>query len=219
MPTDAAAEKYGFTDAVFLKLDIQGAELEVLESAPKLLENSLLALRVEVEFLPIYQSQPLFSDIDQHLRGRGFLPVSLLQLRNWRRTTRYRVGRGTGPLQYSRGQLAHADAVYFRDPAALTDHTPQGVQAILKAAFLALTYECVDHAAFLLTFPGVRAYLETTYRLDVSAALGRVSRTLARRHRRRQWLRLGKEAGDLVGQTFCNLLGRPLHVTGPWPDR
>jgi len=75
LPLDDAAAKFGLTDASYLKLDIQGAELEVLQSGPRLLAESVMALRVETEFLPIYKGQPLQKDIDGCLRAHGFMPM------------------------------------------------------------------------------------------------------------------------------------------------
>jgi len=54
-----------------MKVDVQGAELAVLEGAGDLL-RSVRALEVEVEFNPLYEGQPLFGDIDRTLRERGF---------------------------------------------------------------------------------------------------------------------------------------------------
>lgn len=56
----------------FLKIDVQGAELDVLQGAQSKLEETL-AIQVEVEFLEIYEKQPLFSEIDQFLRRKGFI--------------------------------------------------------------------------------------------------------------------------------------------------
>jgi FkbM family methyltransferase len=55
----------------FLKIDVQGAELDVLRGAEKLLPTTLV-VQTEVEFLPMYENQPLFGDIDAHLRAAGF---------------------------------------------------------------------------------------------------------------------------------------------------
>jgi FkbM family methyltransferase len=54
-----------------LKLDLQGYELEALRGAGELLKDVQLIL-TEVEYLPLYAGQPLFSDIDLFLRGQGF---------------------------------------------------------------------------------------------------------------------------------------------------
>lgn len=55
----------------FLKMDVQGAELDVLSGAPKSLE-SVLVVQTEVEFVELYERQPLFAEIDSALRQAGF---------------------------------------------------------------------------------------------------------------------------------------------------
>jgi FkbM family methyltransferase len=42
----------------FLQVDTQGADLQVLEGAEQTLAKGTLALKVEVEFTPLYQDQP-----------------------------------------------------------------------------------------------------------------------------------------------------------------
>ena len=54
-----------------LKLDVQGGELAVLESASETLKRTLV-VHVETEFFPMYKDQPLFRDIDAFLSGNGF---------------------------------------------------------------------------------------------------------------------------------------------------
>lgn len=66
---DDVAEARG---ADFLKLDVQGGELMVLQGATATLRD-VLVLHTEVEFLPMYRRQPLFADIDALLRGQGFV--------------------------------------------------------------------------------------------------------------------------------------------------
>ena len=55
-----------------LKLDTQGSEAEILHHATKTLERCLI-IQCEVEFVPLYEEQPLFADVDRLLRGRGFM--------------------------------------------------------------------------------------------------------------------------------------------------
>lgn len=55
----------------FLKMDIQGSELKVLENGVNVL-NSTVLVQVEVEFVEMYKDQPLFSDVDSFLRSQGF---------------------------------------------------------------------------------------------------------------------------------------------------
>jgi FkbM family methyltransferase len=189
MPLDSAAVEYGFTDAVFMKIDIQGSELEVFASGPQLLREALLAIRTEISFIPLYQDQPLYCDVDSYLRGCGFVPMRFVELHHWRRTTKRKHPHLTrGPMPYSRGQIVHGDMLYFRDPDTMADDTPEAIQALLKAAFLALAYEYIDHALAIVTRPAVAEHLQSTYGLEPVSALGDVSRFQARQYRRAQWL-------------------------------
>ncbi|MGI9436260.1 MAG: FkbM family methyltransferase [Geminicoccaceae bacterium] len=56
----------------FLKLDVQGAELVVLENAMETLKH-ISIVQAEVSFVPLYKNQPLFADIDRFLREQGFM--------------------------------------------------------------------------------------------------------------------------------------------------
>lgn len=55
----------------FIKLDAQGSSLSVLQNAQRVLKD-VTVLQVEVEFLRMYQNQPLFADVDIFLRSQGF---------------------------------------------------------------------------------------------------------------------------------------------------
>jgi FkbM family methyltransferase len=198
MQLDAAVQKYDLANAVYMKIDIQGAEREVFASAPQLLRQQMLVIRTEVSFIPIYYNQPLFSDINAQLREYGFVPIGFVELHHWRRTTRRKHPQlAEGPIPYSRGQMVHGDMVYFRDPALMPDETPQEIEQLLKAAFLAITYEYVDHAAAMLSRPAVARHLQSRYDCDWQQALSAVSRTLARQHRQAEWARRWRETKRL----------------------
>lgn len=55
----------------FIKMDVQGSELNVFKGASKALESALV-IQVEVEFVELYQGQPMFCDVDRYLRGKGY---------------------------------------------------------------------------------------------------------------------------------------------------
>lgn len=56
----------------FLKLDVQGSELTILENAAEKLKSTLV-IHVETLFVPFYKDQALFGEIDIILRKAGFL--------------------------------------------------------------------------------------------------------------------------------------------------
>jgi FkbM family methyltransferase len=87
-----------------LKVDTQGTELDVLKGTGKLLDN-VLAVELEIEFVPQYLGQAVFSDVDSYMRQQGFT------LRGIRRT--YWRTKGNYVHSFG-GQLFHGDALYLR---------------------------------------------------------------------------------------------------------
>ncbi len=77
-----------------LKLDLQGYELQALKGAEGLLDRTHIII-TEVEFIAMYDGQPLFGDVDTYLRSKGFALHNLYDL--W-------------TLQ--NGQLTSGDALY-----------------------------------------------------------------------------------------------------------
>ncbi len=69
---DEAVEDLGVTDKrLFLKLDTQGTEDDVLKGAPRTLER-VVGLKVELSLLELYQGQARFDELDAHIRRLGF---------------------------------------------------------------------------------------------------------------------------------------------------
>lgn len=62
-------EEIGDTD--YIKIDVQGSEVDVFRGAPRTLAKTTL-IQTEVEFVELYEGQPLFTDVDRILRGAGF---------------------------------------------------------------------------------------------------------------------------------------------------
>jgi FkbM family methyltransferase len=105
---DHNLDAHGILYADFLELDVQGAELDVLTGAQAILRTSVLALQVEVEFVEMYERQPLFGDVDRFLRDSKFQLFDL---------ARYRVRRGElRSAITTRGQLLWGQAMYLRRP-------------------------------------------------------------------------------------------------------
>ena len=126
-------------DADFLKLDVQGGELDVLKGAGAMIER-VVAVHCEVEFSPVYVDQPLYGDIDSHLRSKGF---ELIDIKN----AGYSTVKGL-PRPVSKSHLLWGEAVYMRRPEKLVE---LGSNKILSAAFIAhVNYGMYDIAASFL---------------------------------------------------------------------
>ena len=188
---DDAAQRFSFTDAAFMKIDIQGAELEAMQSAPKLVGESLLCIRTEVEFAPLYIDQPLFADIDAELRAKGFMLASFPELHAWRRGSDAKPDRWSGgatPL--SQPQLIHGDALYFRRPELLGDGTPAEQDRAINYALLAFIYGQMDLSASVLTRPPIATRVREQSGGDASTLVTDLSAWHAKRQRKR----MGKAA-------------------------
>ncbi|WP_216905518.1 FkbM family methyltransferase [Synechococcus sp. CCY 0621] len=129
--------------ADFIKLDAQGAELMILENA-KVTLKSVSVIQCEVEFVELYEGQPLMADVDSFLRSQGFTFLRFLSIK----------GRPYKPLQLSEcpddpiSQALWADAIYIRDFRRLSHWDNHQ----LKAAVFLLheLYRAFDLSAFLL---------------------------------------------------------------------
>jgi FkbM family methyltransferase len=111
----------------YLKIDVQGAELLVMENASKALAGALV-LETEVEFIPIYKDQPLFGDIQSFLVKRGFMLHKLIDI----------AGRTLRPLALpnrfmAMSQALWADAIFIRDYFVLASYSNE---QLLKAALV-----------------------------------------------------------------------------------
>jgi len=70
MQTQRLDDIADIADIDYLKLDVQGAELDIIQGGPRLLQGTSV-VHTEVEFIPMYADQPLFGDIDVALRKCG----------------------------------------------------------------------------------------------------------------------------------------------------
>ena len=113
-----------------LKLDIQGAELEVLKGASASIGNSLAA-EVEVEFHQMYEQQPLFDQIFAFMKSQGFDFVDFI--------TFYRF---SPDINVGLGQLTFADALFMRSPELISKSSDASV--IRRYSAICAIYERGD---------------------------------------------------------------------------
>jgi FkbM family methyltransferase len=93
-----------------LKIDIQGGELAVFENGREKLRNTV-AIQTEVSFMPLYQGQPMFADIDRELRSQGFIPHAFEAIKKWP------IAPYAHPDNFRQeiNQLLEADVIYVKD--------------------------------------------------------------------------------------------------------
>jgi FkbM family methyltransferase len=74
---DLAAEADWADHVSYLKIDVQGGELDVLRGAERLLSGTVAAVEIEVSLVELYRGQPLFSEVNTYMGERGFCPVRI----------------------------------------------------------------------------------------------------------------------------------------------
>lgn len=118
--------------ADMLKIDVQGAELMVMQNAGAVLDG-LVVIQTEVEFLPLYKDQPLFCDVQTFLRSQGFVFHRFEPL-----VSRMITPLSTGGSPYAGlSQTVWADAIFIRD-----FHRLANVPTSKLVALAAVMHDC-----------------------------------------------------------------------------
>ncbi len=105
----------------FIKVDVQGSELDILRGAVDTL-GQVLGIETEVEFVPLYEDQPLFADVDSFVRQQGFTFFNFLYSHSGHFAGRMASPVSTAFVQnpllrpQAAGQLITADALYLINP-------------------------------------------------------------------------------------------------------
>jgi FkbM family methyltransferase len=136
---DNFARQHGLDDVDFIKIDIQGAELDVFEGGVETLAH-VVAIVSEVEFIPHYIDQPLFGDVcaflaDQDIMFHKFLGVG---------------GRALKPVVIANNpnfpsQHIWSDAVFIRHVTKIPDLPSD---KLLKLGMLSFIYGSPDLAFY-----------------------------------------------------------------------
>lgn len=101
----------------FLKLDIQGAELEVLKGSVNTLKN-ILGLEVEVNFKEIYKNIPLANDVEKFLYNQGFVLNDFLTYFRWAKSPQRIIDKDE-IIRF--GEIVHGDALFLRTPEKIIE--------------------------------------------------------------------------------------------------
>ena len=121
--------------AEFIKIDVQGAELDIFQGGLQTLKDVLFIV-AEVEFVELYLGQPLFGDVSSFLQKQGFMFHKFADL----------AGRALKPIMLGGSvntatQHMWADAVFIRDLNQFDNFTSE--QLLITGA-LAFVYNSPD---------------------------------------------------------------------------
>ena len=133
-------QKIGNID--FIKIDVQGAELDIFQGASKTLKN-VLKIVCEVEFVPHYQNQPLFGDVCNYLVKHDLMFNKFLGL----------SGRALKPIMLNNdpnlaSQHIWSDAVFVHHVQKIKNLTDE---QILKLSLLSCVYFSLDLTFYCLS--------------------------------------------------------------------
>jgi FkbM family methyltransferase len=156
------ANESGVRTVDFIKLNVQGAEHEILDGAGPILDSAL-GILIEVAFVESYRKRPFFSDTDQFLRSRGFTFFDLL--------AHHYIGRANSPIAAQHlataepklgqlvsawGQLIEGHALYLKDPIGDNNAAQLDTVRTLKLIALAEAFGQIEYALELTAWLAAR---------------------------------------------------------------
>ncbi len=122
----------------FIKIDVQGGELSVLEGAVRTL-SSTLGVEAEVEFTSLYEEQPLFGEICDFLTKYDFEFVDFTTIGRWERQSFNGFG-----------QAVYGDALFLKSPeTVLRNH--RTIEQLSNYLKILLVYYRLDMIDFVIS--------------------------------------------------------------------
>ena len=139
---DYFIENHDVDNIDFIKIDVQGAELDIFKGGSKALKN-VLKIVCEVEFIQHYENQPLFGDVCNYLSQHDLMFNKFLGL----------AGRALKPLVVNNNpnqpsQHIWSDAVFIRHIQKI--HNLSDAQ-LIKLSLLACVYFSLDLTFYCLS--------------------------------------------------------------------
>lgn len=132
---DSFVDEHPIGPIDMVKIDVQGAELDIFKGGQTALKNTL-AIVSEVEFIPLYKKQPLFGDVSAYLETQGMMFHNFVTL----------SGRCLTPIAINNNpnhpsQVMWADAMFIKN---IADLAKEDDAALYKLALFAFMYASAD---------------------------------------------------------------------------
>jgi len=126
---DAITEARNWSRVDFVKMDVQGAELDIIQGGQRGF-SGVLAVVAEISFSPVYLGQPLFGDISAALTSAGLEFHRFVHLGGMARTT----------TRSDQAQILWGDGLWLRAPETVD------IEQTARLAVLATLYGQLDVA-------------------------------------------------------------------------
>jgi FkbM family methyltransferase len=124
----------------FLGLDVEGAEMDLLQSGRRTIGGEVLGIMMEVMFHELLKGQKTFGELAAYLDSLGYRFIWLSP-----HDSEYAFSRR--PIGWrARGVNVTGDALFLRDPLSVRETHPDPDLGLAKLAFMALNFEMVDYA-------------------------------------------------------------------------
>jgi len=154
---DGLAQNGEISAVDFVKIDVQGGELAILQGGEKFFRENIIGLEAEVEFSPMYKEQPLFSDVDVFVRDKLGLELWDIRRAHWK----YKQKNYRAPLK---GRLIFGDALYLRPVSTLGEWLSSMDKGVAKSKLHALintsiAYGFLDYTATIIATSFFGEYL------------------------------------------------------------
>lgn len=134
----------GLPSQDMLKIDVQGAEKQIIQTGPKTLLDCV-AIVIECRFARLYQGEPMFGEVDAFLRDRGYVMHKFIAPKSACLTSSY-LNKLRPRMVGS--QLVDGDVVYIKDITAL--HSFSNDQLKHLALFADGAFNSIDLVIYLL---------------------------------------------------------------------
>lgn len=157
---DNMVQQNNINNLDFIKIDTQGAELNIIKGGEKFLSKNIVGLQIEVEFERIYEKQPLFSEVDSFIRNNLNLSLWDLDLRYFKYKSKHIKNIN------KKGRLIYANALYLRSIENLSEWLgeldSQFIKSKLYSLFkISLFYGYLDYCFALIESEAFKSNFDT----------------------------------------------------------
>ncbi len=165
-----------------VKIDTQGTELAILQGGSKQLDENILLAEIEVEFLPLYEDQPLFSEVESFMRSKDFVTLDL---------GNFLYVKGKNSFQFSgrKSHLISGDALFLKKPEVLIKKSSQYGEHLVGLIPVLHAYGYIDIAFDI--FSGIKETNPKLYE-ELSSKHGDLITLIESKSSQRPWLKISE---------------------------